>query len=199
MSNKGFLSSLGSGQLTGTRANNDFYATNPISVKGLLTKENIQGDFLEPCVGEGHIINTLIKENCKLNNVMTLDLINRGYPNTVADNFLTHDFGTQKFDWIVTNPPYKLAEEFIRKSYSLLKNDGKMAFFLRIQFLESVKRYQLFKDLPLKKVYVFSKRQTPWKNGMQTNNGKTWSSTICFAWFVWQKRYSGQSMIDWIN
>lgn len=112
---------------------------------------------------------------------------------------MTHDFDKQKFDWIVTNPPYKLAEPFIRKSYNLLKDNGKMAFFLRIQFLESVQRYQLFQDLPLQKVYAFSKRQTPWKNGQQTNNGKKWASTICFAWFVWQKGYQGQPTIDWIK
>lgn len=53
MANKGFLAALGSGKQTGERANNDFYATNPLSVQGLLTKENVQGDLLEPCVGQG--------------------------------------------------------------------------------------------------------------------------------------------------
>lgn len=199
MANKGFLAALGSGKQTGERANNDFYATNPLSVQGLLTKEKVQGDLLEPCVGQGQIVDTLKQSGCDFNSIMTLDLIDRGYPNTVVDDFLTHDFGKQKFDWIVTNPPYKLAEPFIRKSYALLKSNGKMAFFLRIQFLESIQRYQLFQDLPLQKVYVFSKRQTPWKNGQQTNNGKKWASTICFAWFVWQKDYKGQPTIDWIK
>ena len=106
MANKGFLAALGSGKQTGARANNDFYATNPLSVQGLLTKEKVQGDLLEPCVGQGQIVDTLKQSGCDLNSVTTLDLINRGYPNTVVDDFLTHDFDKQKFDWIVTNPPY---------------------------------------------------------------------------------------------
>ena len=29
-------------------------------------------------------------------------------------------------------------------------------------------------------------------------NGKRWSSTMCFAWFVWEKGYIGQPIINWI-
>lgn len=28
--------------------------------------------------------------------------------------------------------------------------------------------------------------------------GKPWSSTMCFAWFVWEEGYSGDSVVKWI-
>ena len=48
-------------------------------------------------------------------NLKTLDIINRGYPNTITQDFLT--WKTQeKFNTIITNPPYSLAKEFVEKS-----------------------------------------------------------------------------------
>ena len=36
-------------------------------------------------------------------------------------------------------------------------------------------------------------------DGKETDeNGKKWNSTMCFAWFVWEKGYSGDTIIKWI-
>lgn len=29
-------------------------------------------------------------------------------------------------------------------------------------------------------------------------NGKKWNSTMCFAWFIWEKGFSGEPTIRWI-
>ena len=71
--------------------------------------------------------------------------------------------------------------------------------FLKIQFLEGNKRKLFFEETPPKTVYVFSKRQNPLRNGEALDEkGKPWSSTMCFAWFVWEKGYSGKTTIEWI-
>lgn len=50
-----------------------------------------------------------------------------------------------------------------------------------------------------KAVYVFSKRVNPLRNGLEVDeNGKPWSSTMCFAWFVWEHGYTGEPCIRWI-
>lgn len=66
---------------------------------------------------------------------------------------------------------------------------------LKIQFLEGIKRYELFKTTPLKKVYVFSQRLKIYKKGVQQKN----STMMCFAWFVWEYGYEGEPIIDWIK
>ena len=105
----------------------------------------------------------------------------------------------KKFDNIITNPPYSLAQEFLEKSMSILNNNGKIAMFLKIQFLEGTKRRELFKKYPPKYIYVFSKRQNPWRNGSSVDeNGKPWSSTMCFAWFIWEKGFNGEPIIRWL-
>lgn len=188
---------VGSNGGTRNRVSNDFYATPPSSVEALIEKETIKGSFLEPCVGQGHILQTVL-DNCDISTYTAVDLVDRGFPNTYVEDFLKASFDT-KFDWIVTNPPYKLAKEFIEKSLTLLKDNGHIAMFLKIQFLEGVARKAFFEQYPPKTIYVFSKRQNPWRNGEPLDeNGKKWSSTMCFAWFVWEQGFHGDPIIKWI-
>ena len=120
-------------------------------------------------------------------------------PNVIVQDFLSWKTD-RKFDAIVTNPPYALAQEFIEKSMELLNDNGQMAMFLKIQFLEGAKRKELFEKYPPKYVYVFRNRMATWNNGNETdpNTGKRWATTMCHAWFVWEKGFNGEPIIRWL-
>lgn len=184
---------------TRNRIENDYYATAYESTKALMDVEQFNGNsYLEPCVGGGHIAE-MIKEYYPNAQIYGYDLVDRGYKDTKVCNFLTYDFNGQTFDNVITNPPYSLAQEFLEKSMSVVKNNGKVAMFLKIQFLEGAKRRKMFEKFPPKYIYVFSKRQNPWRNGSPTDEkGKPWASTMCFAWFVWEKGFYGDPIIKWI-
>jgi len=187
------------------RQKEDFYATNPQSVRDLLDScDFIEGShFYEPCVGQGHIAE-VIKEYFPHATVVGSDLVDRGYPNTIVADFVNRslfDDGGEiptTTDWIITNPPYKYAREFIDRSLSIATKG--VAMFLKIQFLEGQSRKAWFKKNPPKYVYVFSARQQPMRDGLEKNpdTGKEWSNTMCFAWFVWIKGFSGEPTIRWI-
>lgn len=179
------------------RVDNDFYATDPKSTKALLDEVKFEGDlFLEPCCGQGHIAE-VIKEYYPNAKITAIDLVDRGY-GTGGIDFLTYN-PTVKFDNIITNPPFVLAQEFIKHSLDIIKDDGKIAMFLKVQFLEGTKRKKFFDEVPLRYVYVFRARQAPWMNGNPLNeNGKKWSSTMCFAWFIFEKGYNGEPIIRWL-
>lgn len=51
---------------------------------------------------------------------------------------------------IITNPPYGLATEFAEHAMNIITDGHKVAMFLKIQFLETQKRYELFKKYPPK-------------------------------------------------
>jgi len=187
--------SLVGGSVNHERAENDFYATDPKSVLSLLKLEDFNdGTILEPCCGQGHI-SKILKENTN-SNVYSSDLINRGYGNETIDFFKTNE--NIKYDYVITNPPFKLAKEFISKSLKI--TNKKVAMFLKIQFLEGQSRKEWLQKSPLKTVYVFSKRQNIWTNGenINPNTGKKWANTMCFCWFVWEIGYSGEPTIKWI-
>lgn len=189
--------SLSGTSTTRDRIENDYYATPYEATRMLLNEVKFNGGFLEPCVGGGHIAE-VIKEYYNNASIIGCDLVDRGYENTLVVDFLEHNF-VEKFDNIVTNPPYSLAQEFLEKSMSVVKDNGKIAMFLKIQFLEGNKRKTMFEKFPPKYVYVFSKRQNPWRNGSQVDeNGKPWASTMCFAWFIWEKGYKGDTVVKWL-
>ena len=195
---------LSGGQLAGgnsasKREENDFYATNPETLKMFLYefwKDNtFEGsEILEPACGQGHISKTL-KELLPNFNITSTDLIDRGYGVGGID-FLTYDY-KKMFDVVITNPPFSLAKEFIEKG---LKISNKYVIMLcKIQLLEGTKRKEMFFNTPLKYVYVHTTRQATWKEGKPLDpNGKKWATTMCLAWFVWDKDYKGEPIIRWI-
>lgn len=179
---------------TRSRVENDYYATPPEVTMAILNKEVLEGSILEPACGEGHI-SEVLKEYYPNQEVVSTDLIDRGYGQGDI-NFLTYDFN-RKFDNIITNPPFKYAKEFIERGLELANN--KVIMFAKIQLLESEKRQELFEKHPPKSVYVFSKRVNPWRNGSPVDEkGSPWSSTMCFAWFVWEVGYKGETVVRWL-
>lgn len=184
--------SLQGGKLAGgnprnDRVENDFYATNPKATEALLKCEVFEGlKFLEPCAGAGHIAD-VIKKHYPRATVDCVDIEDRGYPGTEIADFLKLETA-KKYNAIITNPPYSLALEFIQKSIQMLEDNGKIAMFLKLQFLEGEKRRQFFEEYPPTKIYVFRKRMATWRNGEpKDQNGKNWATTMCHAWFIWEK------------
>lgn len=77
-------------------------------------------------------------------------------------------------------------------------DDGhKVAMFLKLQFLEGKARRELFRKWPPKTVYVSSSRLHCAMNGDFEKYAK--SNAIAYAWFVWVKGYTGDTVVKWIN
>lgn len=175
----------------GERERNDYYATEPKATEWLLKLETFNGPILEPSCGEGHISEVLIRGGYQ---VVSRDLINRGY-GEVAD-FLSAD--NTKWDGdIITNPPYKYAQEFVEKALQIIPNGYKVAMFLKIQYLEGKRRRKLFDTMPPKRIWVSSSRLNCAKNG----DFETYkiNSAASYAWFVWEKGFRGDTIIKWFN
>ena len=190
---------LAGGNSTSKREENDFYATDPQTLKLFLhefLKDNSLDDesILEPACGEGHISKTIkeILPNCE---ILSTDLIDRGYGQGGID-FLTHDYG-RSFGVVITNPPFSLAKEFIEKG---LEVSARYVIMLcKIQLLEGAKRKNMFLSTPLKYIYVHTTRQATWKGGKPLDpKGRKWSTTMCLAWFVWDKTFEGEPIVRWI-
>ena len=180
------LSIVGSSRNNGEREKDDFYPTPSYAVEELLKRETFIGNIWECACGEGDISEVFLKKGF---DVKSTDLINRGFGE--IGNFFETNFIA---DNIVTNPPFKHALEFVNEAKK--KSNNKIAMFLKTVFLESEKRKTMFEDkeFPLKTVYQFSKRVTLYKNGEKMKN----SGMIAYAWYVWEKGYSGKPTLEWI-
>ena len=184
-------------------ATNDFYSTHPESVQ-LFLKKCKERNFVLPdkiwecAAGDGAISKILEAEG---HTVLSTDLIGRGYGEGDV-NFLTITTDNLPNEYkpyckcIMTNPPYSYSREFVEKSLELLDNDGICIMFLKLTFLETKKRKELFNNGKLKHVWVHVNRQACGKNGGTFKNG---SSATCYAWFIWDNTYNGLPQIDWID
>ena len=177
------------------RVDNDFYATDPKSTKALLDNVKFEGNsFLEPCCGQGHI-SKLIEEYYPNAEVVSQDLVDRGYGKTGID-FLTYEFD-RKFDNVITNPPFKLAQDFIEKSLELLNDNGKVAMFLKINYLSGKKRYkEIYSKFPPYRVYVFTGRMSCSKNN--TPEGFKMGA-MDYVWMIWEKGKLAPTELRWID
>ena len=155
---------------------------------------DLDGTILEPAAGGGHI-SEVLKEEYGNHMVWSTDIVDRGYPLDAVKDFLNDDF--RVYDNVITNPPFKYAQEFIEKGLQVAKQ--KVIMFAKIQLLEGQKRQSLFKNNPPSYIYVHSSRVNPYRNGSPVDeDGKPWSSTMCFAWFVWDKSYAGEPIVRWL-
>lgn len=144
---------IGSSNHTGeARGEEDFYASDPASIDGLLEKETFSKHIWEPACGMGHLSDKL--KNLGYD-VRESDLVLRKEGAEQKD-FLF--FNEDRFGGdIITNPPYALAQEFVEQSLKCVGEGHKVAMLLRLLFLESIERRRLFDIAP---PFVFTSIQS---------------------------------------
>lgn len=185
------FSQLGSSSHSETeREKHDFYATHPDALRLLLKHESFSNVW-EPACGQGHLSEVLKQHNC---HARSSDLIDRNY-GTPDTDFLAIDNTHWNGD-IITNPPFRYAQQFVTKALQITTPGNKIAMFLKIQFLEGKERKHLFLNHPPHTIYVSSSRIQCAPNG-QFNDKQ--SSAVCYAWFIWINQYKGQTVIKWFN
>lgn len=176
-----------------SREINDYYATQPFAVNLLLNEEKFNNKIWEPACGGGHISNVLLEKNY---DVFSSDKFNRGFECEKID-FLNDVEPNSWVGDIITNPPYKLALEFTKKSLEVVKEGNKVAMFLKLTFLEGKRRKEFFKENPPKVVYVSSSRLSCAKGGeFEKYKGL---NAIAYCWYIWEKGWKGDTIIKWIN
>ena len=173
------------------REQNDYYATDPKAIEialPILVECGLCNDVWECACGAGHISEVLKQHGY---NVKSTDLVDRGY-GEVSDFLKCSD--TFNGD-ILTNPPFRHAVEFIRHGMQLISPGRKLFLFLKIQFLESKQRKQLFAEYPPRYVVVYSERQQTAKNA---EFEKYSAASLCFAWFIFERGFTGRPEILWV-
>jgi hypothetical protein len=134
--------------------------------------------FYEPAAGQGHIYGPLGEV---FPFVEASDVHDHGMGFGVRD-WLSDDWDLPECDWIVTNPPFGIADRFV--TLGLERADKGVALLLRTAFVESAERYPLFEGKhPLTLMAPFSER-LPMTLGRWD---PTASSATSYSWFFWVK------------
>lgn len=170
----------------------DDFPTPPWATRALMAHPIMRGQngcVMEPAAGRGYMARALGEY---FDTVYTGDVKNYGYHLNFVGSYLKMP-PYYNMDWIITNPPFKLAEQFIDKA---LREAGTgVAMLVRTSFLEGVGRYErLYSRCPPSAVLQFAER-VPMVEGRYDPKASTATS---YCWLVWRQRgWSGPSM-DWI-
>ena len=168
----------------------DFYATPAIAVHALLAVEDVPRIVWEPACGDGAIVSVLRDSGREVN---ATDLVSRGCPFSLSGiDFLMER--QSPADAIVTNPPFKLAEEFASHGKTLAR---RVYLLLRLSFLEGL-RWERGLATGLARVHVFAPR-LPFMHRHDYDGPKNSNSGMPFAWFVWDREHEGPPTIGWVN
>ena len=178
------------------RQNEGYYATDPEAAQWLLRIEDIPKDkpIWECAAGARHLADVFENAGYK---VIATDIVKRA-ENVQVEDFLMFRGNNFCFDGsIITNPPYRYAEQFVTHALTNTAPGNKVCMFLRLNFLEGKRRKELFRIFPPIRVWVSSSRIQCAKNA---DFGKyKGGSASAFAWFVWEVGYQGQTSLKWFN
>jgi hypothetical protein len=168
----------------------DLYETPCQATVALLRAEKLPRVIWEPAAGHNAIVDVLRKAG---HFVIASDLIDYGYDEYVWD-FLDQYMAPTGTEAIITNPPFREAEAFVKRALDLCP---RVVMLLRLAFLESERRTSLLENAGLARVHVFRNRlpmmhRAGWK-------GPKASSSVAFAWFVWDRRHKGPTTISRIS
>lgn len=165
----------------------DDYATPAWCVRAVLP-HLASSTVLDPCCGHGALLD-IVADEWK---VPTFGIeLDAARAKLAKSRHAVARDDALKVEWpsalVITNPPYNLAEEFIRKALAR-KTAFDAAFLLRLNFLGSQKRAQFHRDNP-SDVFVLPRRPS------FTPDGKTDATE--YAWFVWGPGRGGRwKMLD---
>jgi len=187
--------SMGNARSSNKARKHDRYMTPPEAVEALLAAPEAVAALLdcvvipyriwEPCCGTGNIVRVLRSHGLR---VVASDLVEHGR------DFLHTKSMPPRVQAIVTNPPYRLAAQFVRHALQL--GVPYVAMLLRLNFVEGVRRADVLDKLSA--MYVFANRLPPmhregWRGKRVT------SATTAYAWFVWDKAHRGPTIIQRIR
>jgi hypothetical protein len=171
----------------------DDFPTPPWATRALIEhvikKEKILGKTcLEPACGRGYMAESLKEYFLE---VVSNDISSYGYGG--IEDFTHHKFPENSFDWVITNPPFRLAEDFISLSLNISRVG--VAMLVRTVFIESVGRYnRLFSQTPPSYIAQFVER-VPMVRGRLDRKASTATG---YCWLIWTKKSFINTELLWI-
>jgi hypothetical protein len=173
----------------------DFYETPPVATLALLRAETLPHRLWEPACGRGAIVSVLRAAG---HDVVASDLVDHDAPITPPGyyrrDFLMERKAPDGCQAVITNPPYKLAEEFVAHALDLCPL---VVMLLRLSFLESERRRGILDGGQLARVLIFRNR-LPMMHRAGWDGPKA-SSATAYAWFVWQRDHQGPPTLHRIS
>lgn len=177
----------------------DDFPTPPWATRALCEQLQEMGEPLhlqhawEPACNRGYMARPLTEY---FDQVHATDVHDYGYfaQNGVADFLIDWAGDAPDVDWVITNPPFRLAADFIAQGLRMARRG--VAVFVRSAFVEGQGRYEtLFRDRPEHLFLPFVERVALWKGVLLDPEVPIWdartramkkpTTATSYCWLVW--------------
>lgn len=172
----------------------DLYSTPDIALDALCKVVEFDKDktYFECCNGIGKV-SSYFRDNLGIN-MITNELYNHA-ESDYTENFLKPNSlasESWRFDYIVSNPPYKIAQEFIQEGFKYAKLQYHL---LRLSFLEGkTRKEELFSQQHLKRIFLFSYRISCTKGVEEEPQ----ANAVAYCWLEFDRDYIGNPELIWL-
>ena len=189
--------------LTSTATNNraapasqrgdDLYQTPAECIRALMDVEPLPQRVWEPACGPGAICVELERAG---HTVIDSDIRQHRKGQIAVCDFLTVEKPPMEgFEAIITNPPFKTAEQFVHKALYFCPT---VYMLLRLGFIEGLRWEERGLSAHLRHVWVFSPR--PPRMHMEGWTGpKTDAAGFTVGWFCFQRNYLRTPTVGWVD
>lgn len=162
------------------------------AIISILRREIMTKTVLDPCCGTGIMAEAAHRAGYQ---VIANDIKNWGYKaQQYEDDFLTIEAFYPADDFTVfMNPPFSIAEQFVRKSFEL--GAKKVICFQRFAWWESAKRRPFWDEHPPTKVYVCGDRAACWRHDIPKEK-RTSGTPTAHAFFIFEAGHKGATILD---
>lgn len=191
------------GRHTQDQRGDDFYPTPAPLTRALIANHPLPARIWEPAAGRGDMASPLLMAG---HDVIQTDIASYGTRLDALGDFFGYREAPGEAQCIVTNPPFYLADKFVRHGLSLCST---VIILQRIVYLEGKGRSDLI-DGHLDHVLAFIERPPMMHRWSQDEDGvwREWqgkksSSAMPFAWFIFRrdhnksKKHTTMQRISW--
>lgn len=170
-------SRINGGNTAYKRNESDFYPTPSDVTIALLNFLSIPKDktIWEPACGQNHIVNTT--------RAFGYDVIGTDIQTGTDFLTVTPDF---KFDWIITNPPFSISEDFI---YRCAIHWKPFALLLKSQYWNAKRRLKMFREYQPKYILPLT-----WRPDFLFKSRGSGSPFMDMMWCVWDSEPSKETL-----
>lgn len=183
------------------RAEGSWYVEPKWCVEQLADSINFDDSWIwDPCCGGGSLIEVF--EQRRRFTIAT-DIVDRGFARfdgmhdalAIVPPLLIKP--TMKVS-VVTNPPFELAEQIIRRMLTLV--DHRLAILQKLSFLASQVRFALFEEFPPSDVLILSRRPSMPPGAMIADMGERAfkGGKTDYCWIVWTRPHDRETRLRWL-
>jgi hypothetical protein len=157
----------------------------------LFEVEKFSGTILDPACGLGRVVKTARRAGYR---TIATDIVDRGCPQFDGVRNFLEDCGRIPAANIVTNPPFTLCDQFVRRALALAPDKIAMIWLAR-----RLNAACWLQDTPLARVYLLTPRPSMPPGHVILAGEKPGGGKQDFCWLVFERGHVGPPELHWLH